>query len=104
MGGGLTFLNKKTWHPGRMQNQEEKWKREQTAEKEAKKLAEIKTQIEQERQNEELQQVAVAAGVKPCASPALRGPAAPETLCRPTVGSLQGPARRETDARSGGAA
>ncbi len=71
MGGGLTFLNKKTWHPGRMQNQEEKWKREQTAEKEAKKLAEIKTQIEQERQNEELQQVAVAAGVKPCAWPAL---------------------------------
>ena len=45
MGGGLTFLNKKTWHPGRMQNQEEKWKREQAAEKEAKKLAEIRTQI-----------------------------------------------------------
>ncbi|KAK9819174.1 hypothetical protein WJX81_003487 [Elliptochloris bilobata] len=64
MGGGLTFLNKKTWHPGRMQNQEEKWKREQAAEKEAKKLAEIRTQIEQERQNEELHQVAVSAGVK----------------------------------------
>ena len=64
MGGGLTFLNKKTWHPGRMQNQEEKWKREQAAEKEAKKLAEIRTQIEQERQHEELHQVAIAAGVK----------------------------------------
>ena len=67
MGGGLTFLNKKTWHPGRMQNQEEKWKREQAAEKEERKLQEIRTQIEQERQNEELQQVAVAAGVKRCA-------------------------------------
>ena len=71
MGGGLTFLNKKTWHPGRMQNQEEKWKREQAAEKEAKKLAEIRTQIEQERQREELHQVAIAAGVKEYAPAAL---------------------------------
>ncbi len=49
-----------------MQNQEEKWKREQTAEKEAKKLAEIKTQIEQERQNEEWPRASNRAPGPPC--------------------------------------
>ncbi|EIE25794.1 hypothetical protein COCSUDRAFT_13100 [Coccomyxa subellipsoidea C-169] len=63
-GGGLAFLNKKTWHPGRIQNQEEKWKREQAAEKETRKLDEIRKQIAEERQREELETVAHAAGVK----------------------------------------
>lgn len=63
-GGGLAFLNKKTWHPGRIQNQEEKWKREQAAEKEKRKLDEIRKQISDERQREEIEAVATAAGVK----------------------------------------
>ena len=65
-GGGLAFLNKKTWHPGRIQNQEEKWKREQAAEKETRKLDEIRKQIAEERQHEEMMAVAHAAGVKEC--------------------------------------
>ncbi|CAL8469997.1 g9539 [Coccomyxa elongata] len=63
-GGGLAFLNKKTWHPGRIQNQEEKWKREQAAAKEKSKLDEIRKQIAEERQREEIEAVAHAAGVK----------------------------------------
>ena len=63
-GGGLAFLNKKTWHPGRLDNQEEKWKREQAAAKEKAKLDELQKQIVLERQQEELHAVAQAAGVK----------------------------------------
>lgn len=63
----MAFLNKKTWHPGRLDNQEEKWKREQAAAKEKSKLDELKKQIVLERQQEELAAVAQAAGVKECA-------------------------------------
>ena len=63
-GGGLAFLNKKTWHPGRLDNQEEKWKREQAAAKEKQKLEELRKQIAEERQDEELAAVAHAAGIK----------------------------------------
>ena len=63
----MAFLNKKTWHPGRLDNQEEKWKREQAAAKEKSKLDELKKQIILERQQEELAAVAHAAGVKECA-------------------------------------
>ena len=62
----MAFLNKKTWHPGSFQNQEEVWKREQEALREKRKLEELRKQIEEERGKEELLAVAEAAGVRPC--------------------------------------
>ena len=79
-GGGLAFLNKKTWHPGRLDNQEEKWKREQAAAKEKAKLNELQKQIAMERQQEELHAVAQAAGVKECAPCHCPVPAQPALL------------------------
>lgn len=63
-GGPLAFLNKKTWHPGRIQNQEKVWLKEQEAAKEQQKLEDLKKQIEEERAREELDALAQAAGVK----------------------------------------
>lgn len=54
----------KTWHPGRIQNLEEVWKREQDAAKEEQKLKEYAKQLQEERAREELAQVAEAAGHK----------------------------------------
>ena len=54
----------KTWHPGRVQNLEEVWKREQEAAKEEQKLKEYAKQLQEERAREELAQVAEAAGHK----------------------------------------
>lgn len=54
----------KTWHPGRVQNLEEVWKREQDAAKEEQKLKEYAKQLQEERAREELAQVAEAAGHK----------------------------------------
>eukprot|EP00951_Prasinocladus_malaysianus_P021634 scaffold179236_cov40-Prasinocladus_malaysianus.AAC.1 len=62
MGGGLGFLNKKSWHTGGMRQQEEVWKREQEYAKEQKKLAELKKQLDEERKHEELQEVARQGG------------------------------------------
>ncbi|KAL6763689.1 hypothetical protein V8C86DRAFT_192422 [Haematococcus lacustris] len=64
MGGGgpAGFLNKKPWHPGRFQNQEEVWKREQKAAAEQKKLEELRQQYEDERKNQEIIQIAQDAG------------------------------------------
>lgn len=58
------FLNKKTWHPGRMDNQEKVWKKEEDARKESSRLEDLRTQLEEERQREELLSVAQAAGHK----------------------------------------
>lgn len=66
MGGGLGFLNKKTWHPGRMQNQERLWKAEEDAAAEQRSLAELRTKIEDERGREELRQAAIAGGHQKC--------------------------------------
>jgi cell division protein FtsL len=63
-GGPLAFLNKKHWHPGRLQNQEKVWKKEQEAAKEQQKLEDLRKQIEEERAKEELNAMAAAAGVK----------------------------------------
>lgn len=60
----MAFLNKKTWHPGRVQNMEEVWKREQEASKEDQKMKDLQKQIAEERAKEEMMQVAEAAGVK----------------------------------------
>ena len=58
------FLNKKTWHPGRIDNQEKVWKKEEDARKESSRLEDLSTQLEEERQHEELLSVAQAAGHK----------------------------------------
>lgn len=63
-GGPLAFLNKKTWHPGRIQNMEEVWKREQEAAKEQQRMEDLKKQIYEERAKEEMNAIAEAAGVK----------------------------------------
>lgn len=57
-------LYQQTWHPGRRQNLEEVWKREQDAVKEQQRLKELQKQIEEERAKEEMLAVAQAAGVK----------------------------------------
>jgi N-terminal domain of CBF1 interacting co-repressor CIR len=62
-GGPLAFLNKKGWHPGSIQNQEKVWKREEEHLKELKKAEELRKQIAEEREKEELRAVAEAAGV-----------------------------------------
>lgn len=62
MGGGLNFLNKKTWHPARPQNLEEVWKREQAAAAEAKKAEELRKQLEEERKRSEFVQMAMDTG------------------------------------------
>ena len=61
-GGPLAFLNKKHFHTGSIRNVEEVWKREQKAAREEARLEELQKQIAQERQLEELEQVAEKAG------------------------------------------
>ena len=57
MGGGLTFLNKKSWHTGGMKQMEAVWKREQEHAKEQKKVAELQKQIQEEREQQDLQRL-----------------------------------------------
>ncbi len=66
MGGGapLGYLNKKTWHPGRIQNQERVWLAEQTAAAEQRKVDELRAEREEERAREELEALAQGAGVR----------------------------------------
>ncbi len=54
--------NKKTWHPGRMQNQERLWKAEEDAAAEARQLDELRKKIADERGREELVDAAVTGG------------------------------------------
>ena len=54
--------NKKTWHPGRMQNQERLWKAEEDAAQEARQLEELRKKIAEERGREDLKGAAVAGG------------------------------------------
>jgi glutamate dehydrogenase/leucine dehydrogenase len=61
-GGGIGFLNKKTWHPGRIQNLEEVWKREQVKEAEERKMDELRKQVMEERKKSEYVQMAEDAG------------------------------------------
>ncbi|CAD7701668.1 unnamed protein product [Ostreobium quekettii] len=64
MGGGgpLAFLNKKTWHTGSLRVIEEVWKREQENQKEQQRLEELRKQVNEERQLQELERAAEAAG------------------------------------------
>eukprot|EP00227_Mantoniella_beaufortii_P011626 CAMPEP_0197576320 /NCGR_PEP_ID=MMETSP1326-20131121/1384_1 /TAXON_ID=1155430 /ORGANISM="Genus nov. species nov., Strain RCC2288" /LENGTH=202 /DNA_ID=CAMNT_0043139215 /DNA_START=135 /DNA_END=740 /DNA_ORIENTATION=+ len=62
MGGGLAFLNKKSWHTGGVQVQSEVWRREQEKEHEARRVEEMKKEIAEERKLQELQMQAAEAG------------------------------------------
>ena len=62
MGGGLQFLNKKSWHTGGMKQIEKVWKREQEHAEEKAKVAELKKQIEEEREQLSLQRLAEDGG------------------------------------------
>ena len=66
-GGGLGFLNKKSWHTGGFKQQEEVWKKEQEYASEQRKLVELQKQIKEERKREELEEVAAASGHVKCA-------------------------------------
>lgn len=55
-------MNKKPWHPARVQNLEEVWKREQKAIAEEQKAEELRKQIEEERKRGEYLQMAADAG------------------------------------------
>lgn len=61
----LPICRLQTWHPGRIQNLEEVWKREQAAAQEENKLKDLQKQIAEERAREEMQAIAIAAGVRP---------------------------------------
>ena len=63
MGGGDLNM-KKSWHPSTFQNLERVWKAQQKDENEKKKIAELKQQIAEERAREEMEQMAVDAGLK----------------------------------------
>ena len=63
MGGGDLNM-KKSWHPLTMQNQERKWKAEQAHEAEKKKLEELRQQLADEREREEMETMAIDAGLK----------------------------------------
>lgn len=65
MGGApLAFLNKKSWHTGGMKNRESVWKREQEHAEEEAKVKELQRQIEEEREREELENLAARHGGK----------------------------------------
>ena len=60
----LAFLAKKSFHTTNLDNVERVWIAEQKAENEAKKLAELQKQIDDERKIQELRQLQVASGQK----------------------------------------
>ncbi|XP_046860017.1 pre-mRNA-splicing factor CWC25 homolog [Xenia sp. Carnegie-2017] len=62
MGGGDLNL-KKSWHPQTLQNIEKVWKAEQKAEAEAKKIEQLRRELDEERQREEMQRYAVDQGI-----------------------------------------
>jgi len=62
MGGGLAFLNKKSWHTGGFKQQEEVWKREHEAEQEKKRIEELQKQLHEEREAQSLRDEAIAGG------------------------------------------
>ena len=69
MGAGskapMDFLNKKGWHPGSYQNQQKKWKLEQEALAEQKRVEELRKEHARDRERQELDALAAAAGLKP---------------------------------------
>lgn len=59
------------WHPGNQRNQERVWKKEQEALAEKKQVEELRKQYEEARQKEEMEKIAIAAGVKKYFPPSL---------------------------------
>ncbi|KAM7352970.1 CWC25 spliceosome associated protein homolog [Cochliomyia hominivorax] len=62
MGGGDLNL-KKSWHPHTMKNQEKVWKAEQAKSQEEKKLNDLRREIEEEKNREELKRIGRESGV-----------------------------------------
>ncbi|CAB3993304.1 Hypothetical predicted protein [Paramuricea clavata] len=62
MGGGDLNL-KKSWHPQTLHNIEKVWKAEQKAEAETKKIEQLRRELDEERQREEMQRYAVDQGI-----------------------------------------
>ena len=62
---GLSFLNKKTWHPGSFNNIEKVWIAEQKHREQEKKTIENTKKLKEERQIEELKKLQVEAGLIP---------------------------------------
>src|SRR5210317_533912 len=57
MGGGLTFLSKKSFNPSNIANQRRVWEARQQSESERRRLVEREAQIKREREEEELARV-----------------------------------------------
>ena len=62
---GLSYLNKKSWHPGSFKNIEEVWKAEQKALEIERKHAETLKKLKEEKHIEELKKLQVEAGIIP---------------------------------------
>ncbi|XP_074558952.1 uncharacterized protein LOC141814897 [Curcuma longa] len=61
----LKFLNKKGWHTGSLRNIENVWKAEQKHEAEQRKLEELRKQIQDEREKDELRHLSEQGGFAP---------------------------------------
>ena len=61
---GLAFLSKKSWHTKNLANQEKVWMAEQRSEAEAQKTKDLAKQIQQEREQEELEKISGKKGPK----------------------------------------
>jgi hypothetical protein len=59
---GLAFLSKKSWHTKNLANQEKVWIAQQRLEQEVQKTAELSRQIQQEREQDELDKIAGKTG------------------------------------------
>ncbi|EAA10085.4 AGAP008760-PA [Anopheles gambiae str. PEST] len=64
MGGG-DLNTKKSWHPNTMKNQERVWKAEQQEAAEKKRLTELRREIDEERNREELKSIGQKSGILP---------------------------------------
>jgi N-terminal domain of CBF1 interacting co-repressor CIR/Pre-mRNA splicing factor len=58
----LQFLNKKSWHVGTKKNSEQVWLREQAAQKEAARIAELQKQLDEERKLDEVRRLELESG------------------------------------------
>ena len=62
---GLSFLNKKPWHTGSIQNQEKVWLVEQKQKDLEKRQEELRKKLKEERHIEELKRLEVESGLLP---------------------------------------
>ena len=57
---------KKSWHPQTLRNVEKVWKAEQKAEAETKKIDQLRRELDEEREREEMQRYAIDQGMAKC--------------------------------------